>query len=72
MCGHKETCSFYKKFSTRKSFIWKAMISNYCSDGSDCTRFQRYEQNGIIELPAELLPSGTLASKAGSGQGMQQ
>jgi hypothetical protein len=64
MCKYENSCSFFQEFSSRESFIWKAMIKSYCDDGIRCVRHKIYEVEGIKALPAELMPSGTHASKA--------
>ena len=64
MCKYIDVCSFYIKFKSKESLIWKAMIKSYCIDGVDCTRFNTYNKQGFKELPAEIMPSGSRASKA--------
>ena len=64
MCKYENSCSFYQTFSSRESFIWKAMIKSYCDDGVECVRHKTYEVEGIKDLPSEVLPSGAHASKA--------
>ena len=64
MCKYIEECSFFKEFSSRNSFIWKAMIKSYCDDGSSCTRHKTYDKDGLKNLSSEILPSGTRASNA--------
>ena len=63
MCKYIDSCSFFKEFSERDSFIWKAIIKNYCIDGNDCLRYSTYEAEGGKDLPATMLPSGSHASK---------
>ena len=64
MCKHVNSCSFYQEFASRESFVWKAMVKNYCEDGCDCVRHRTYEAEGEKALPATVLPSGSHASKA--------
>ena len=64
MCKYIVHCSFFKEFSNRDSFLWKAMIKSYCDDGENCMRYKTYKIEGEKVLPATLLPSGTHASKA--------
>ena len=64
MCKYLNSCSFFQEFASRESFIWKAMIKNYCDDGSRCVRHRRYEVEGIKDIPATFMPSGAYASKA--------
>lgn len=64
VCKHRENCSFFKTFSTKQSFVWKAMIKNYCELGQGCERRNSYEEEGVKNIPAELMPTGTYASKA--------
>lgn len=64
MCKYLSSCCFYQEFANRESFIWKAMIKNYCDDGSKCIRHKRYEVEEGKALPVTLMPSGTHASKA--------
>jgi hypothetical protein len=63
-CPHKENCSFYEEFSRRRSLVWLAMVRNYCEDGSECERVKMYSTQERGKIPAELMPSGTFASKA--------
>jgi hypothetical protein len=63
-CPHKENYSFYEEFSRRRSFVWLAMVRNYCEDGSECERVKIYSTQEREKIPAELMPSGTFASKA--------
>lgn len=63
MCKYIDMCSFYIKFKNRESFIWKAMIKNYCIDGAECTRFHTYNKQGFKEFPAEIMPTGNRVSK---------
>ena len=64
MCKYVNNCSFFQEFSSRESLVWKAMVKSYCDDGSTCVRHRRYEGEGIKDLPATFMPSGTHASKA--------
>lgn len=66
MCKYIEKCSFFENFSTKQSVVWKAMIKNYCEIGAGdlCERCKTYERDGHKKMPAELMPSGTYASKA--------
>ena len=64
MCEYIDNCSFYLKFSARKSFVWKAMIQSYCKAETDCVRLKTYDAEGPKEIPAEVLPTGSYASKA--------
>ena len=64
MCKYVNSCTFFQEFSSRESFIWKAMIKNYCDDGGECVRRKTYEAEGINALPAKVMPSGAHASKA--------
>lgn len=64
MCKYLNSCSFFQEFANRESFIWKAMIKSYCDDGAGCVRHMTYEAEGIKELPATFMPSGSHASKA--------
>ncbi len=63
-CKFIESCSFFEHFAKRQSFVWKAMIKNYCEIGEWCERRKSYEIEGSKNIPAELMPSGTYASKA--------
>ena len=64
MCKYADSCSFYQEFASRASFIWKAIVKNYCDDGCECARRRIYETEGTKKLPATILPSGSHASKA--------
>jgi hypothetical protein len=64
VCKYIEKCNFFRTFSTKQSFVWKAMIKNYCELGEECVRRNSSEVEGIKNVPAELMPSGTYASKA--------
>ena len=64
MCEFIDNCSFYTHFSSRESFIWKAMIQSYCNGATECIREKTYKVEGLKEIPKEMLPSGTYASKA--------
>jgi len=63
MCKYVNSCSFYQEFASRESFVWKAMVKNYCDDGCECVRHRTYEVEETKDLPATLLPSGSHASK---------
>jgi hypothetical protein len=63
-CSLIKKCSFFEKFSRRHSFIWKAMIRNYCEGGAECERQKKYDSQDWENTPAEVMPSGTYASKA--------
>ena len=66
MCEYKEKCSFFAVFSKKSSVVWKAMIKNYCDIGAGelCERCKTYVLDDHKKIPAELMPSGTYASKA--------
>ena len=63
-CMHKKKCSFFEAFSGRQSLVWRAIIRNYCEGGAECERQRIYGSQGCRNVPAELMPSGTYASKA--------
>lgn len=64
MCKYKDVCSFYNKFKKRESLVWTSMIANYCTGSTQCARYETYEKQGLKELPSDLMPNGSFASKA--------
>jgi predicted sulfurtransferase len=64
MCKYSDVCSFYKKFKKRESLVWTSMIASYCTGTTKCTRYETYEKQGFKDLPSDLMPNGSFASKA--------
>lgn len=44
--------------------VWTSMIANYCTGSTQCARYETYEKQGLKELPSDLMPNGSFASKA--------
>jgi hypothetical protein len=63
-CMHMKKCSFFEAFSKRQSLVWQATIRNYCEGEAECERQRIYGSQDWENVPAELMPSGTYASKA--------
>lgn len=64
MCAYIDKCSFYQEFANRDSFILKAMIKSYCNDGAECVWIKTYNAADFREIPAEVMPTVSYASKA--------
>ena len=62
-CEHVERCGFFRKFQSRKSLVWKAMVKQHCESGKECVR-RLMINNGEAPPSDDLMPVGVHASKA--------
>lgn len=62
-CEHVASCGFFRKFQSRESLVWRAMVKKHCQQGGECVRRMMIDA-GQMYLSDDLMPVGVHASKA--------
>lgn len=59
VCEFIDQCKFHKKFGSRQSNVWQAVMNMYCRGHSKhlCEVYIKFEKTGTF-LPENIMPTG--------------